>query len=159
MHIQDNTTSIPNKPSALSSRATDMILAKPPKVYSLMHAADIGDRSVKFTYDGITEDQVKDLASYIQFKAERLFDEYASLDNSTIVEFLALCGATMIDKNQLNEHSCLVGIDTYNEREDRICGSNWLTENFDRFDEKYDDTATTFLKSKVVGKNWHKDMI
>lgn len=56
----------------------------------------------------LTEDQVKDLASYIQFKAERIFDEYASLDNSTVVEFLSLCGATIIAKNQLIEHVWLI---------------------------------------------------
>lgn len=159
MHIQDNASSTPIKPSALLAVSTDMVSTIPSTIYSLMHAADIGDRSVQFTFDALTEDQVKDLASYIQFKAERIFDEYACLDNSTVVEFLALCGAMMIDKNQLNEHVCLVGIDIYDEYEDRICGSNWLTENFNLFDKQYGDTASTFLSSKAVGKNWHEDMI
>ena len=125
--------------------------------YILMHHYDIGDRSVHFSGEGLTIQEVKDLAVYIQFKAENLLSDTVSLSNITIAQFLETHGAKILKENVLS----LIGfnplgmilIDMYEERESRICGNNWYAENYEAFDSKYGEAASTFLKAKSEGKN------
>lgn len=122
--------------------------------YLLRHHYDIGDRSVFFSLDGLTEHEVKDLVVYLQFKAENLLDVTVSLDNITIVQFLEYYGAVIKSRDQSNliDPSDIKPIEMYYERESRICGNNWYTEHYSEFDAKYGVQATEFLKSKSDGK-------
>lgn len=122
--------------------------------FILKHHYDIGDRSVLFSLDGLTEHEVKDLAVYLQFKAENLLDVTISLDNITIVQFLEHYGAVIKSRDQSNliDPSDLTPIEMYYERESRICGNNWYAEHYSEFDAKYGVQATEFLKSKSDGK-------
>lgn len=125
--------------------------------YILMHHYDIGDRSVHFSVDDLTIQEVKDLAVYIQFKAENLLGDTVSLHNITIVQFLEIHGAKIIDECVLNKENFnpvgMILIDIYEERESRICGNNWYAEYYDSFDLKYGEVATNFLLEKSKGKN------
>lgn len=140
-----------------------VLKANPVRKYILMHHYDIGDRSVHFSVDCLTIQEVKDLAVYIQFKAENLLDDTVSLDNITIVQFLEIHGAKIIDQCVLNKEDFdpvgMILIDMYDERESRICGNNWYAEHYDSFDIKFGEDATIFLKNKSDGKNWNGSMI
>lgn len=131
--------------------------SKPVQKYILMHHYDIGDRSVHFSVDGLTIQEVKDLTAYIQFKAENLLDDTISLDNITIVQFLEIHGAKIIDQCVLNKKDFnpvgMILIDVYDERESRLCGNNWYAEKYDSFDLKYGEDATNFLLERSKGKN------
>lgn len=131
--------------------------------YILMHHYDIGDSSVHFSFEGLTAQEVKDLAVYIQFKAENLLDDTVSLHNITIVQFLEIHGANIIDECVLNKENFnpvgMILIDMYEERESRICGNNWYAEHYESFDSKYGEVASIFQKSKSNGKNWNGSLI
>lgn len=124
--------------------------------YILMHHYDIGDRSVHFSVDGLTIQEVKDLAVYLQFKAENLLDDSVSLDNISVVQFLEIHGAKIIDQSVLTKEDFnplgMILIDMYDERESRICGNNWYAEKYDSFDLKYGEVAANFLLEKSKGK-------
>lgn len=112
----------------------------PPWVYKLFHCYDIGDQSVYFTY-GKCSPLAHDLAVYIQFKCETLFDDSIALSNKTVADFLVAHGAIIIDKPSRTD----LEIDMYFDREKR-CGE-WYLNNYDKFDERYGVHAESFLRS------------
>lgn len=116
--------------------------------YQIKHHYDIGDRGIFIKFlDTSKSEEVKNLAVYLQFKAEEILDETITLDNMTVAQFLWLHGAKILDKvpNEFCE------IDMYVDRSER-CGHKWYTQNFREYDEKYGEQATKFLVNKARGK-------
>lgn len=125
--------------------------------YILVHHYDVGDCSVHFSGGGLTIQEVKDLAVYIQFKAENLLGDSVSLENITIAQFLEMHGAKIIDQCVLSKDNFnpvgMILIDIYDERESRICGNSWYSDHYDSFDTKFGEVAASFLLEKSKGKN------
>ncbi len=108
-------------------------------LYKLHHHYDIGDQSVYFTFPQQHVSAV-DLAVYLQFKAEALFDDSICLANSTILSFLTQFGAS---EYQGHGQPCNK-IDMFSDRETR-CGT-WHRLYYRGFDEEYGEQAEVFLK-------------
>jgi hypothetical protein len=67
-------------------------------IFRLTHEYDIGDRSIYFAFDESKIDETaKELAVFLQFKAEEMFDDSICLDHQTIMRFLSLFGAEQIE--------------------------------------------------------------
>ncbi|WP_342609092.1 hypothetical protein [Vibrio tritonius] len=114
--------------------------------FRLTHEYDIGDRSLYFTFDeSKIEETAKELAVFLQFKAEEMFDNSICLDHQTIIKFLALFGAEQIESKPTNVP--FNTIDMYWDRE-RSCG-DWYKGSFGELDKKYSDKAIMFLKSEA----------
>lgn len=115
-------------------------------VFRLTHEYDIGDRSLYFTFDASEPDvTAKELAVYLQFKAEDMFDNSICLDHITIIRFLSLFGAKQLDSKP--EDSEFETIDMYWDRESS-CG-DWYSGRFGYLDKMYSDKASTFLKDEA----------
>lgn len=115
-------------------------------IFRLTHEYDIGDRSIYFTFDeSKIEETVKELAVFLQFKAEEMFNDSICLDHQTIMKFLALFGAELIESKPTNVS--FNTIDMYWDRE-RSCG-DWYESSFSVLDKKYSDKAIAFLKSEA----------
>lgn len=113
--------------------------------FRVTHEYDIGDRSVYFSFDESQIDETaKELAVYLQFKAEHTIDDEIALDNVTIVRFLLLFGAKQLDSKPNDD---VTTIDMYWDRE-RSCG-DWYLANYELLDEKYGDEAHEFLRSET----------
>lgn len=113
--------------------------------FRVTHEYDIGDRSVYFTFDeSMIEETAKELAIYLQFKAEDAVDDSISLDNITVVRFLELFGAKEL-KSKPN--SDLSTIDMYWDRE-RSCG-DWYLKKYETLNLKYSEKALEFLNSQT----------
>lgn len=108
-------------------------------LYKLHHHYDIGDQSLYFTFP---KQQVTatDLAVYLQFKAENLFDESICLGNPTIMNYLIQFGA----KEYKGKHPPCSKIDMYSDRELR-CGT-WNELYYPQLDKEYGERAELFLK-------------
>lgn len=114
-------------------------------VFRLTHEYDIGDRSLYFTFDaGELDVTAKELAVYLQFKAEEMFDNSISLDHITIIRFLSLFSAKQLDSKPNEEFET---IDMYWDRESR-CG-DWYLGRFEDLDKKYNDKAIEFLNAEA----------
>ncbi|AKQ32518.1 MULTISPECIES: hypothetical protein [Acinetobacter] len=115
--------------------------------YQIKHNYDIGDRGIFIKFlDQPKSDEVKNLAIYLQFKAELILDESITLDNMTIAQFLWLQGAKILD----NKPDTYCVIDMYFDRYER-CGE-WYRHSFSAYDEKYGEQASKFLINKARGK-------
>ncbi|HGS5694439.1 TPA: hypothetical protein ACMDWD_003384 [Vibrio cholerae] len=113
--------------------------------FRVTHEYDIGDRSVYFSFDESQIDETaKELAVYLQFKAEHAINDELALDNVTVVRFLILFGAKQLESEPNGD---ITTIDMYWDRE-RSCGP-WYLENYESLDEKYGDKAHEFLLSEV----------
>lgn len=122
--------------------------------YQIKHDYDIGDRWVFIKFlDLCKSEEVKNIAVYLQFKAEKIFHETITLDNMTIAQFLWLQGAKILD-NQPHEF-CV--IDMYHDTTER-CGK-WYHHNFNEYDEKYGEQASKFLLNKATGKTLEGNLI
>ncbi|MFA0809474.1 hypothetical protein [Microbulbifer epialgicus] len=110
-----------------------------PDKYRIGHHYDIGDRFVFFTFDDSNISAVE-LAVYLQFKAEELFDSSICLDNLIVVKFLTLFGAKEISQKVVNFKE----IDMHHDREER-CG-DWYNSSYKAFDQEFGGQAETFLK-------------
>lgn len=115
-------------------------------VYQIKHHYDVGDRGVFIKFLDLSKsEEVKNIAVYLQFKAEEILDESVTLDNITIVQFLTLLGAQILD----NEPKEFYEIDMFYDRVDRCIG-RW--HEYRLYDEKYGKQATEYLKEKAKGK-------
>lgn len=113
--------------------------------FRLTHEYDMGDRSLYFTFDATGLDvTAKELAVYLQFKAENMFDETISLGHITIIRFLSLFGAKQLDTKPNEKFET---IDMYWDRESR-CG-DWYSGRFVYIDQKFNDKASAFLNAEV----------
>lgn len=116
--------------------------------YQIKHNYDVGDRGVFIKFLDLSEsEEVKNIAVYLQFKAEEILDETITLDNMTIAQFLWLQGAKILD---IEPHE-FCEIDMFFDRSER-CGSKWYKHSFSEYDEKYGEQASKFLHNKARGK-------
>ena len=116
--------------------------------YQIKHNYDVGDRGIFIKFLDLSKsEEVKNIAVYLQFKAEEILDETITLDNMTIAQFLWLQGAKILDK----EPHEFCEIDMYIDRSER-CGSRWYQDSFNEYDKKYGEQATKFLLNKSRGK-------
>ncbi|MGD9569852.1 MAG: hypothetical protein AB7V48_16325 [Sedimentibacter sp.] len=112
--------------------------------FKLTHHYDIGDRSLYFSFDQKTIDEkAVDLAVYLQFKAETLFDDSICLDHVPIMQFLELFGAKQLNEAPQEFNT----IDMYSDREYR-CGE-WYNTTYMELDKKIGEKTKEFLQSKV----------
>ena len=98
------------------------------KHFVLFHHYDIGDRSVLFTHESLSPEQVTELAIYLQFKAEQDLDDSVMVDNLTAVEYLQLHGAVVSEKRNDDTRLGKTLIDMHFERQNR-CGE-WFKEKY-----------------------------
>ncbi|HHY0446947.1 TPA: hypothetical protein ACVU4T_003893 [Vibrio parahaemolyticus] len=108
-------------------------------LYKLHHHYDIGDQSRYFTFPKQWVNAT-DLAVYLQFKAEALFDDAICLDHQTIMNFLTQFGA----KEYKGKRPPCSKIDMYSDRELR-CGT-WHELYYPPLDKEYGKQAESFLK-------------
>ena len=108
-------------------------------LYKLHHHYDIGDQSLYFTFPKQLANAT-DLAVYLQFKAERLFDDAICLSSPTIMNYLTQFGA----KEYKGKRSPCSKIDMYSDRELR-CGT-WHELYYPTLDKEYGEQAESFLK-------------
>jgi hypothetical protein len=83
---------------------TDFNVVESAKQFVLFHNYDIEDRSILFTHEGLSPEQVTELAIFLQFKAEEDLEYTAIVDNPTVVEFLHslfLLGLLFIKKSDM----------------------------------------------------------
>lgn len=115
-------------------------------IFRLKHEYDIGDRSIYFTFnENNTEETAKELAVFLQFKAEEMFDNSICLDHQTIMKFLSLFGAEQLESKP--DNGVYNVIDMYWDREQN-CG-DWYRGELIELDKKYSDRAVSFLKSEA----------
>lgn len=128
------------------------------QLFKLTHEYDIGDQSVLFTFEGKDQEEIADLAVYLQLKAEELIDDAVGLQNITIVEFLLPYGAKIVKQADLGtiDISC---VDLHNEREGRMCANTWYSDHYVRLDKEYGETATQYLACKSKGIRWEETLI
>lgn len=127
--------------------------------FILLHHYDIGDQSVHFSIDSLSIQEVRDLAVYLQIKAEKLMEFSVILSNLSIAQYLEVHGAKIIEKTDDFNPVGMFLIDIYSERESRICGSNWCAEDYKSIDIKFGESASIFLKNSIEYENWNKTQI
>lgn len=114
------------------------------KFFKLTHEYDIGDRSIYFVFDeSKAEVTAKELAVFLQFKAENVLHDCIDLDHPIIMKFLALFGAEQIKSIPAN--AAFITIDMFWDREE--CCGDWYNNIFGVLDKKYSEKATTLLKN------------
>lgn len=109
----------------------------------IMHNYDIGDQGVFVEVPYLTIEQVKDLAVYLEFTAEKTDESYV-VANIVIAQFLEKFGAKILQEKPKKFHK----IDMFFEREDR-CGT-WYHQDYEKYNQKYGVLANTFLKEKNI---------
>ncbi|WP_026960516.1 hypothetical protein [Aliagarivorans taiwanensis] len=107
-------------------------------VYRLTHYYDIGDQSKYFTFDDVEHDPA-DLAVYLQFKAEEIFDDSICLPAEAILGYLTTFGAKQLKSTDAN-----VVIDMYDDRELR-CG-DWYCDIYAGLDSQLGVQAESYLR-------------
>jgi hypothetical protein len=114
--------------------------------YQIKHNYDIGDRGVFFEFhESYKTEEVKDLAVYLQFKAEEILDDTITLDNMTVAHFFELQGAKILE----NRPQEFCEIDMYYDCQGR---GKWYQQSFSEYDKKYGIQATEYLIEKSKGK-------
>lgn len=147
----------PTYEEAVQNRMEDLIITAK---YKLYHQYDTRDRSVCFEMSGMPISQVKNLAAYVQFKAEAILGDTVSLDNVTVVQFLVLHGAKIVQSFSDSESNDVYPIDIYSERESRICKyPRWYNSKYPILDSQYGESAETLILEKSVGKTIEEDLI
>ncbi|WP_167564515.1 hypothetical protein, partial [Acinetobacter pittii] len=114
-------------------------------IYSISLTENFNNKNSKFfsfEKNSICENPI-DLAVYLQFKAETIYDESISLDINTIIEFLELFGAKMITGDVVN----FKNINLHFEREKRC--EKWYQATYELIDNKIGEKTKDFLRNNV----------
>lgn len=109
-------------------------------MYRIFHKHEVEIKPVCFTVPTIRLEQLKDLAVYIQFKAEILLNPSIVLDGEEILGYLKRFGAKIIDHSSEEFEE----IDMFQERLDRL--GDWESDVFPKLDETYGPKATAYIK-------------
>lgn len=109
-------------------------------MYKIFHKHEVEIKPVCFTIPAIRLEQLKDLAVYIQFKAESLLNPSIVLNGEEILGYLKRFGAKIIDQSADD----FAEIDMFQDRVERL--GEWRAEVFPKLDETYGPKATAYIQ-------------
>lgn len=116
-------------------------------MYKLFNNDDVDDQAVYFSLPAIRLEQIKNLAVFIQFKAEEMFSDSVVLLNSEIVGYLKRFGAKVID----TEPESFIEIEMKSDRDVR--NGDWRMETYKELDAVYGAKATVYLQKIDLAHN------
>jgi Type IV secretory pathway, VirB11 components, and related ATPases involved in archaeal flagella biosynthesis len=121
--------------------------------FRLTHEYDIGDRSIYFTFDeSKSVYKAVELAVYLQFKAENVFDDSIGIDHEPMMKYLKLFGAKELETvpDEFNT------IDMYFDREKRV--GDWYFTKYVEMDEALSKQTVEFLRANANQYGFKNDL-